>query len=135
MLRRAAWARLASSLSNGLVETYASKPVASITSDSSITEAMEMMISQRMGALAVMDNGALSGLITERDFLNKIALDGSRYDMYKPCVADLMTPASNLTSASKADTLGESLATMRTFIARARTHGTRPSASPPGPDT
>lgn len=60
-------------------EDVMSKPLISIESDRSIKEAIELMRKHNIRRLAVLSNGVLVGLVTERrlavSFLNKITAD------------------------------------------------------------
>lgn len=47
-----------------------------IRPDASVLEALKIMAEHNVGALVVLDNGALVGLITERDYARKIVLKG-----------------------------------------------------------
>ena len=63
--------------------------VASISPDASVYQAIEMMADKKVGALLVMESGALIGIISERDVVRAFAKDGARLaDMH---VRDLMT--------------------------------------------
>lgn len=47
-----------------------------IRPDASVFEALKTMAEHRIGALVVLDDGHLAGIITERDYARKIALLG-----------------------------------------------------------
>ena len=48
----------------------------SITPDTTVLEALEMMMEKRVGALVVIDKGKLKGIFTERDYARKVILKG-----------------------------------------------------------
>ena len=47
-----------------------------IQPDASVLDALKMMAEHQIGALVVLDEGHLAGIITERDYARKIALKG-----------------------------------------------------------
>lgn len=57
--------------------------------DVNLVEAAKRMIADDVGSLAVVDNGDLVGILTERDVLRAVA-EGRKLDSSK--VADIMTP-------------------------------------------
>ncbi len=50
--------------------------MASIAPDASVYQAIEMMATRKIGALLVMNQGALLGIISERDYARKVVLQG-----------------------------------------------------------
>jgi len=65
--------------------------VFSIPSDATVYSAIEMMAEKHVGALLVMDNGRLVGVISERDYARKVILkDRSSKDTF---VREIMTPS------------------------------------------
>lgn len=50
--------------------------VVSIRSDASVFSAIEMMADKQVGALLVIDDGQLAGIISERDYARKVILKG-----------------------------------------------------------
>ena len=48
----------------------------SVMSDTSIQEAIQLMVQKAVGSVLVVDNGAVQGIVTERDFTRKVALEG-----------------------------------------------------------
>lgn len=77
-----------------VAEILKSKPdglVHSITPDASVLDALKSMAELRIGALLVMHDSAIVGILTERDYARKIALMG-RTSLTTP-VSDVMTKA------------------------------------------
>ena len=64
--------------------------VFSLPSDASVYSAIEMMADKKVGALLVVDDGWLVGIISERDYARKVILQGrASKDTF---VRDIMTP-------------------------------------------
>src|SRR6266581_5247981 len=55
-----------------------SREVFSISSDATVFQAVEMMDAKNVGALLVMDQERLVGIISERDYTRKVVLRGKR---------------------------------------------------------
>lgn len=49
------------------------RPAAVVPVDADLDEAMGVMLARKVGAVLVVDGGALVGILTERDFLTKLA--------------------------------------------------------------
>ena len=65
--------------------------VFSLPSDASVYSAIEMMADRKVGALLVVDNGWLVGVISERDYARKVILKGrASKDTF---VREIMTPS------------------------------------------
>jgi CBS domain-containing protein len=59
-------------------QILANKPsvVYSVAPETTVFEALEVMMKKNISALLVMENGELKGIFTERDYARKIALQG-----------------------------------------------------------
>ena len=68
----------------------------SISSDATVYEAIELMAQRNVGALVVVENGTLAGLLSERDYTRKVMLRGKR--SRETQVREIMS--SNLTTVS-----------------------------------
>lgn len=71
------------------IEEWMSKPVISTTSDKTIKEAVDIMNKENIGDLAIIDNGKLKGIITERDILRRVV--AKNIDVEKTKVTEIMT--------------------------------------------
>jgi CBS domain-containing protein len=52
------------------------RTVLRIDADASVLEAVRQMVEANVGSLLVMDGGEVSGIVTERDFLRRVTLEG-----------------------------------------------------------
>lgn len=50
--------------------------ICSISPESTIYEALKLMADKEIGALLVLDNNVLQGIVSERDYARKVALEG-----------------------------------------------------------
>src|SRR5438445_11223760 len=66
-----------------------SEDVFSISPNATVLQAVEMMDAQNVGALLVMDQERLVGIISERDYTRKVMLRGKRSRQTK--VAEIMS--------------------------------------------
>jgi CBS domain-containing protein len=83
--------------------------VAAVPVDASTAEAIRLMLSQRVGAVGVVNSDhKVAGIFTERDVLRKLALSGR--DPEQTPVRELMTTPVELATLSTGP--GEALATM-----------------------
>jgi CBS domain-containing protein len=61
----------------------------SITPDTSVYHALELMVEKNVSALLVMENESLAGIFTERDYARKVALKGKSSKETK--IGEIMT--------------------------------------------
>ena len=47
-----------------------------IDADASVLEAVQQMVEANVGSLLVMDGGEVAGIVTERDYLRRVTLEG-----------------------------------------------------------
>jgi len=59
-----------------ILNSKANNAIQSITPSASVFEALELMASQNIGALLVMEGQEVRGIFTERDYARKIVLKG-----------------------------------------------------------
>jgi CBS domain-containing protein len=64
--------------------------VISVAPDTTVFEALKLMATRDIGALVVLDNGKLVGVLSERDYTRKIALQGktSRDTLVREIMSD-----------------------------------------------
>lgn len=79
-----------------------------IGADASVYEAVERMVELNVGALLVTEGGQIAGIVTERDYLRRVALEG-RTDRDTP-VRDIMS--SPLVVTTPETTIDECMALM-----------------------
>jgi CBS domain-containing protein len=84
------------------------RDVWAIGSDDSVLEAIKMMAEKKVGALLVIDDGKLSGIISERDYARKVILQGRSSE--KTPVKDIMT--ANVIAVSPTRTVEECMELM-----------------------
>ena len=65
------------------------RDVLSIAPDASVLDAIRLMAEKGIGALVVLDGGALAGIVTERDYARKVILKGR--SSRTTSVRDIMT--------------------------------------------
>jgi len=64
--------------------------ITTTTADKTVREAAVMMTGQNIGAVVVVDNGDITGILTERDMLRKVI--GAKVDPDVATVGEIMTP-------------------------------------------
>lgn len=72
------------------VTAVQSRPVALINADATVQEAIERLSELDIACLLVMKGDTLVGIFTERDVLNRVALDFE--NVANQCIATVMTP-------------------------------------------
>jgi CBS domain-containing protein len=86
----------------------ASVPAATVSPETSVFEAVRLMSDDRVGAVAVTEEGKLTGIFTERDLMIRVVL--ARKDPASTRVGDVMTV--DCVSAKKDLSMGEALQIM-----------------------
>ena len=84
------------------------KEVWHITADNTVYEAIQVMATKKVGALLVMKDVMLEGIISERDYAREVILKGRSSTDTR--VAEIMT--SNVISVSSSESVDSSLAVM-----------------------
>jgi CBS domain-containing protein len=94
-----------SELATTIRDVLRNKPrdVFSTRPDATVYEAIELMAEKQIGALPVIENGQVTGLISERDYARKIILKGR--SSKDTAVSEIMT--SPVISVSPRETVGE----------------------------
>jgi len=82
--------------------------VVAVAPGTSVLDAIKMMAEQGIGALAVMQESQLVGIVTERDYARKVILKGRASDT--TTVSEIMT--SDLITTSKNETVSECMSLM-----------------------
>lgn len=66
------------------------RPAVTLNTDATVERAAALMCENRIGAVLVTENGKLVGIVTERDLMMKVGLNGADWRL-RP-VTELMTP-------------------------------------------
>ena len=82
--------------------------VLKVDAEASVFEAVQLMVAKNVGSLLVTESGDITGIVTERDYLRRVALEG-RTDRETP-VREIMS--SPLIVASPETTVDECMALM-----------------------
>ena len=79
-----------------------------ITPNTTVYHALELMVEKNVSALLVMENDKLAGIFTERDYARKVVLKGKK--SRETQIAEIMT--SNLITVSSASSIDECMELM-----------------------
>lgn len=85
-----------------------SNTIFSITPDTTVYHALELMVEKNVSALLVMENEKLAGIFTERDYARKVVLKGK--SSRDTAIGDIMT--NNLITVSSASSIDECMELM-----------------------
>ncbi len=77
-------------ITKSIGEILAGRPLISISKQASIREAANVMMENSVGAVAVIDDGKLAGILTERDIVFRGV--GKNLSMDDATAGDIMTP-------------------------------------------
>ena len=58
--------------------------VLEIDADASVFEAVQQMVEMNVGSLLVTEDGEITGIVTERDYLRRVTLEGRTEDDARP---------------------------------------------------
>jgi len=97
-----------SSVSVGTLLDRKGRRVFSIAPDASVYSAIELMAEKGIGALVVLDNGRLAGILSERDYTRKVILAGR--SSRDTLAGEIMS--SDLVTVGTADSVGHCLRVM-----------------------
>ena len=75
---------------NDILHSKLDKGTYSVSPDTTVWDAISLMSDKGVGALLVVDNGKLVGVLSERDYMRKVALMGRASQ--STAVKDIMTP-------------------------------------------
>jgi CBS domain-containing protein len=92
----------------GAILAHKGSAVWSIAPDAMIFDAIQLMADKNVGALPVVDNGQLVGMISERDYTRKVSLKGK--SSKDTPVREIMTP--EVVTVNAADTISECMRVM-----------------------
>lgn len=68
-------------------EALAGRPLVSVSSATTLDTASDIMVSQNVSAVVVLDNGQLVGILTEKDVIRHVSQQGG---LSQTCVASVM---------------------------------------------
>jgi CBS domain-containing protein len=85
-----------------------SNAIFSITPDTTVYHALELMVEKNVSALLVMENGKLCGIFTERDYARKVVLKGKKSK--ETAISEIMT--GNLITVTSASSIDECMELM-----------------------
>ncbi|WP_198338371.1 cyclic nucleotide-binding/CBS domain-containing protein [Labrenzia sp. VG12] len=93
-------------ITKSIGDILAGRPLFSISKDTSIREAARVMLENGVGALAVIDEGMLAGILTERDIVFRGV--AKHLSMDDRTAGDIMTP--DPVTVDSADAVSDALA-------------------------
>ena len=82
--------------------------IVSIAPDASVFDAIKLMADETVGSLVVIDDEALLGIVTERDYARKVILKGRSSDKCK--VSEIMS--TDVVTASSSQTVNQCMEVM-----------------------
>ena len=88
--------------------------VTTVTSSTTIAQAVELLNTHRIGAVVVSDNGKVSGILSERDVVRHLGTDWT--SLAKRPVSDVMTK--NVITASRMATIADVMERMTEYRIR-----------------
>jgi CBS domain-containing protein len=92
----------------GAILAHKGSAVWSIAPNATVFDAIQLMADKNVGALPVLENGSLVGIISERDYTRKVILKGK--SSRETPVRDIMTP--NPITAHRGDSVSECMHVM-----------------------
>lgn len=81
-----------------------------VTPDTLVIDAIRKMSEEQVGALLVLENKKLAGIMSERDYTRKVILNNR--SSKETNVSEIMTPAASIKSVTPAQTVEECLVIM-----------------------
>ena len=91
-----------------ILDRKSSNEIWSVRSDQSVLDGVKMMADRGIGALLVIDDGALSGILSERDYARKIILEDRSSN--STAVNEIMT--SNVYTVTRSETVTSCMSLM-----------------------
>jgi CBS domain-containing protein len=85
-----------------------SNAIFTITPDTTVYHALELMVEKNVSALLVMENDKLAGIFTERDYARKVVLKGKKSK--ETAIGEIMT--GNLITVTSASSIDECMELM-----------------------
>lgn len=82
--------------------TEKGRRVLEIAADASVLEAVERMVEENVGSLLVTEGGDVTGIVTERDYLRRVAVEG-RTDKETPIREIMSSPVIVVTPETSID--------------------------------
>src|SRR5207245_10674116 len=102
---------------SGILERKGSSSVWSMATEAMVYDAIKLMAQKNVGALVVLENNRLLGIISERDYTRKVILQGK--SSKEPPVRDIMTQ--ELITTGPNDNIGACIRLMTERRVRHRT--------------